>query len=405
MKVIKIKKCPIFWGFYHIHTKEDTPIFYIAKGLKSNQLTPLNYKDDFQTLKAYIRTLSQQEPAKFENDEALKEYKAHHALYFISGTIKGNTRNNSNIQGRNLIAVDLDSIPMALDEFLNVMTDNVKKAGFQCAIYPTISQGRMDGLRFRVVFGIDNEATKGEYKTLVDLFTFLIVERWLRVEGYKLDRSNGVYSQLQGLPVVTEYNKDIAPIIQDGEPWEKGALLALAEHDRNFIKWSRGTHGARVSSLKKIKTGNAMDTITTLTAIATGTHQDYVTGNRNNCITQMAFTLRYACGRDARLWQEATTLLEAFNGLQGEPLSTKELQSIIQSAEKTRPNDDPYYFYTDCLKLLQGEPVDNLKRYYIALFNQCNGHVNIFNFWDDLVKDDNKEEIKIKSFNLFKTKQ
>lgn len=296
--------------------------------------------------------------------------------------------------------VDLDSLDYPLNTFESVMRERLRK--YNAIAYPTISQGLKSGLRYRVVFAMDRKITSPEdFALLVDVFTFMIVRKWLRVDEYKQDASNGGYSQLQGLAVRTTRNRD-APIIEShGKDWDTHTMMKVAEM-LDFKQWRNRSHIRHYAS-RNIPHGQERDTIKYITALATGNDADCFQGNRNEYMMHMLFTLRNSCGNDADLWFEVLSKVELFNQLQSAPLSHKELNSIIRSAEKSiKPTKEPYSFLVDCLKLLKGEELEDLRAYYCALFNQANGNNDIVEYWDRMITSKEKEEMKAYAYRRYK---
>ena len=147
---------------------------------------------------------------KYPTSEAMeKEIKQKQMDIVIAGTMVGDLRrNNKNVFSRSLLFVDFDNINETEEDFLSKLKESLN--GVNYCLYPTLKYKPKENIRYRLVLELDREVNAKEYEIL--LFG---LSKELGVD-FKLDESNKTWSQGQGLPVVTEYSKNVGRAFHDG---------------------------------------------------------------------------------------------------------------------------------------------------------------------------------------------
>lgn len=130
-------------------------MIYRQTGYKSNKLTAINI--DTSPLQA----LSNVVVPTIEQDINIKKYKANQMLYFLSGDITPNedgsyTRNDSNLNSRDLIVIDIEDTGKTSEEAVNIIQDRLQ--GYKYLLYSSISH-KPDNPRLRLVL----EPSRGKY--------------------------------------------------------------------------------------------------------------------------------------------------------------------------------------------------------------------------------------------------
>lgn len=188
---------------------------YLEKGFKNNRIQVLeNSVNSFEWLQTY-------EPREIkrknnENDDSykarLKQEKSKQE-YFISGYIKPNERgtikrNNEQLIRRDLIIIDYDEIASNSEIFINHVTEKLSNTAF--ILYPTISYTDSNP-RFRVILDPSRPLLKYEYLAMLKEITDQI--------GLPYDKTSETWSQCQGLPIITEFNKGQTLKVFHGEKY------------------------------------------------------------------------------------------------------------------------------------------------------------------------------------------
>ena len=220
-------------------------MIYRQTGYKSNKLTAINV--DTSPLQA----LSNVVVPTIEQDINIKKYKANQMLYFLSGDITPNedgsyTRNDSNLNSRDLIVIDIEDTGKTSEEAVNIIQDRLQ--GYKYLLYSSISH-KPDNPRLRLVLEPSREILKDEYKpTIQHVMEFLQLN---------YDTSSCTWSQLQGLPIIVRDNEHIFIKHLDGLPYpvqeavkeEKKIITKYtSEPIQNFTKVS---HDQAISIMKK----------------------------------------------------------------------------------------------------------------------------------------------------------
>lgn len=179
-------------------------MLYIQKGLTTKKLKVVNADtSDFDVIKNFA-------PKEVIGD--LNNFKRTSAEYCICGYIQETEngeyiRNNENLIRRTLIFIDLDDLSShgEINRIASLLGE------YQYMVYPTISCTE-DNPRYRLVIEPSRPLNdKNEYDYMIDAISNDL--------SITYDNTSKTWSQCQGLPIVTEFNKDFKPIINHGEPY------------------------------------------------------------------------------------------------------------------------------------------------------------------------------------------
>ena len=181
-------------------------MIYKQTGYKANKLTAFYSETPLQTLSNTV-------VPTIEQDTNIKNYKASKMLYFLSGDITPNadgsyTRNDSNLNSRDLIVIDIEDTGKTSEEAVNIIQDRLQ--GYKYLLYSSISH-KPNNPRLRLILEPSREILKDEYKPTIQHVMASIPLNY--------DTSSYVWSQLQGLPIVVRDNEHIFIKHLDGEPY------------------------------------------------------------------------------------------------------------------------------------------------------------------------------------------
>ncbi|MBF0714658.1 virulence-associated E family protein [Gemelliphila palaticanis] len=193
---------------------------YIQEGLKNSNLKARELK---KPLLEYLATEYNYKVVPNKLD--IKQYKMTDAIYFIAGEITENengsyTRNNNNMIGRDYAVLDFDDLNMSDVDFLLLIYDKLKEYSY--CLYPTISYS-IEAPRYRLLVELDRLANKDEYLQIITSLYDLI--------GINGDLSASTFSQLQGLPIANQSNKDSYKVT-----YNKGKPYPVQTVDSNINK-------------------------------------------------------------------------------------------------------------------------------------------------------------------------
>ena len=182
-------------------------MIYRQTGYKSNKLAAINV--DTSPLQA----LSNVVVPTIEQDINIKKYKANQMLYFLSGDITPNedgtyTRNDSNLNSRDLIVIDIEDTGKTSEEAVNIIQDRLQ--GCKYLLYSSISH-KPDNPRLRLILEASKEMLKDEYKPTI--------QHVMECLQLNYDTSSCTWSQLQGLPIIVRDNEHIFIKHLDGLPY------------------------------------------------------------------------------------------------------------------------------------------------------------------------------------------
>ena len=177
---------------------------YLERGFKNNKIEVLqNTASSFEWLSVYKPKIIDKKPTE-TNEEYLKrlEKLKPKQQYFISGSIEPDEngkvkRNNESLVRRDLIIIDYDAIDCSSKTFKKRIVDRLPNTNI--IIYPTIRY-KDEKPRFRVVIEPSRPLLKYEYLKMLKEITDKI--------ALPYDTASETWSQCQGLPVLTEWNKN-----------------------------------------------------------------------------------------------------------------------------------------------------------------------------------------------------
>lgn len=186
-------------------------MIYTSRGFITKNMVPVETN---QTDWEYLTTY---EPKQMphENMEQVESFKKSQAEYFLSGEMTLNTvtnqyeRNNQNLIGKRIIALDYDDIDMLLTKFIHTIKEKLQ--GIDFMLYPTI-RNNFDGygLRYRLLINTDRLYSESESKTLLTNVINHI--------GLKCDSASKTFSQPMGLPLINAYSNKKMIIVNQGTP-------------------------------------------------------------------------------------------------------------------------------------------------------------------------------------------
>jgi hypothetical protein len=295
-------------------------MIYIGKVRPSIMETPIE--------KSIIQFFSEYVPLQVnvsDDPEEQKKLKTIGIDGFIAGEMKALIRKNDNLISRDCLILDLDDV--IVSEIALIATIKQKLGKFAYILYPSVSHG-LKGVRYRLVIPLDKPVNEQEYKILIYFFSNKILDGIIRTA----DQSNLTWSQIQLLPVLTQYIKEEQIIIHDGEylfPVSDGIGTAkrwLKDYKQNT---GSGTSRKLYKNTSQFKKGGSRYRNTTtelFESIVTGCEE----GNRNNRIAQITGGL-LARAVDVGAVLE---LVKVANQYFTEPLSEKEVEETFYSIAK-----------------------------------------------------------------------
>lgn len=171
---------------------------YYSKGYKSNQLEQITDKGLMEWLADYKRP-------DLTGKEITPELKAIEVEYLISGKMSQPIRNDENLQKRDAIMLDYDFKAKDGNEYKITAKKLVEKVetalkGYNYAVYPSFSASETEPC-YHVIVPLDRPLGKEEY-----IYNFIKLAKLI---GIPVDDKMLTWSQLIGLPVKTDANKDL----------------------------------------------------------------------------------------------------------------------------------------------------------------------------------------------------
>ena len=168
---------------------------YYSKGYNI-QLKQIKDKDLMEWLADY-------EAPDLTGNETTPELKATKVEYLISGEMSEPTRNDTNLLTRDAIMLDYDF--KAKDEYRITAEELIRKVekvlqGCNYAVFPSFSASKIEP-RYHVIVPLDRPLGKEEY-----IYNFIKLAQLI---GIPVDDKMLNWSQLIGLPVKTEANKEL----------------------------------------------------------------------------------------------------------------------------------------------------------------------------------------------------
>ena len=170
-------------------------VIYYSKGY-NKQLKQI-------TDKSLMEWLADYEAPDLTGKETTKELKAKEVEYLISGKMSQPIRNDANLLTRDAIMLDYDF--KAKDEYKITAKELVEKVetaltGYNYAVFPSFSASEIEPC-YHVIVPIDRALSREEYR-----YNFIKLANRI---GIPVDYKMLNWSQLIGLPVKTDANKDL----------------------------------------------------------------------------------------------------------------------------------------------------------------------------------------------------
>lgn len=155
------------------------------------------------TDKSLMEWLADYEAPDLTGKEITPELKATEVEYLISGEMSELKRNDTNLKTRDAIMLDYDF--KAKDEYRITAEELIRKVekalqGCNYAVFPSFSASKIEP-RYHVIVPLDRPLGKEEY-----IYNFIKLAQLI---GIPVDDKMLNWSQLIGLPVKTEANKDL----------------------------------------------------------------------------------------------------------------------------------------------------------------------------------------------------
>lgn len=244
-------------------------MIYVGKVIPSTMNEPIS-----QNILDFLAEYTPQKVTVPSEEEQQKKLKTRILNGFISGEMSALIRKNENLVSRDCLILDLDDVIVSAEELKAEINREFSK--FDFALFPSVSNG-LKGVRYRLVLPLDRSVQSQEYSLIVRFFNERILQNVINVP----DESNATWSQIQLLPVLTQYNyKEDILIHQTGKQLP---VVALLEGARTFFKGkctqtnTKMSKNAPMTQQKKLYTGEFLDMFV----------NGAVTGNRNNWIRKM----------------------------------------------------------------------------------------------------------------------
>ena len=181
-------------------------------------------------------------------NEDLEKYKSDKSLQFLSGDITPNedgsyTRNDSNVNSRDLIVIDIEKTGLNSQEVQNIIQE--KLASYKYYLYSTISH-EPNNPRLRLVLEASREILEDEYKPTIQHVMALV--------GVNYDTKSYAWSQPQGLPIEVEGKETVSIKQLEGEAYPvqeavKEEKKVIATYSNEPIK--QIPHDEAISIMKK----------------------------------------------------------------------------------------------------------------------------------------------------------
>lgn len=159
-------------------------------------------------------------------DVDFESYKKKEAINFLSGDITPNadgsyTRNDSNLNSRDLIIIDIEDTGLTSQEVQNIIQERLES--YKYLLYSSISH-KPNNPRLRLALEPNRHIVKEEYKPTIQHVMALI--------GINYDTCSYTWSQPQGLPIAVRDNEHIFIKHLEGEPYP---VQEAVKEEKNVI--------------------------------------------------------------------------------------------------------------------------------------------------------------------------
>lgn len=146
-------------------------------------------------------------------DEDSESYKQNKSLNFLSGDVKPNkdgsyTRNDSNVNSRDLIVIDIEKTGLTSQEVQNIIQE--KLVSYKYLLYSTISH-EPNNPRLRLALEPNREIVEDEYEPTIKHVMALV--------GLNYDTKSYGWSHPQGLPIAVEGKETVSIKQLEGESY------------------------------------------------------------------------------------------------------------------------------------------------------------------------------------------
>lgn len=260
-----------------------------------------------------------------DNPEEQKKLKTMRINGFISGKMSALIRKNENLINRDCLILDLDDVVVSESDLIQIIHQKFMK--FSYILYPSVSHG-LKGVRYRLVVPLDRTVIESEYKLLIHFFSNKVLEGVIQ----QVDQSNMTWSQIQLLPVLTQFIQQEQIIIHEQEllfPTDDGLEVAK-RWAKEYTKDTGGVTSTKVyKNTSQFKKGGSRYRNTTtelFESIVAGCDE----GNRNNRIAQITGGLLARAVDVGMVFELVKVANQHFN----DPLSEKEVEDTFYSIAK-----------------------------------------------------------------------
>lgn len=272
--------------------------------------------EDVSIIDAFLQIVNETPTIQVPSDpKELSKLKKYKLVGLISGEMFGTKRNNANLLSRDCAIFDLDDVIISEPELRRRIDILLRDVDY--VLYPSISNG-FKGVRYRLLLPLGQSVTREQYEDLIEYFTLF----YLKGIVGKPDISNFTWSQIQLLPVYTQFNKPGCIIISKGTK-----LFPTDEIIAKATAWrlDRDHGGASTSSPQLGRGGTRYRNSTTklFESIVEGCEE----GNRNNTITKIVGGL-LARSVDVTAVKELAIVANSYFD---KPLPDKELMATFYS--------------------------------------------------------------------------
>ncbi|MFV0557968.1 MAG: primase alpha helix C-terminal domain-containing protein [Enterococcus sp.] len=269
--------------------------------------------------KSFMQFFDEYEPQYIEvpgDKEKQSEIKRNAIRCFISGEMKVPVRKNKNMIQRDCLVLDLDDVVVTKEELVDCVTSQFEEIQF--ILYPTFSHC-VKGVRYRFVLPLD--APIADHWVYSNVINFMNCHVFNRILGTP-DKSNGTWSQLQALPVLTQYVSKEDMIVNKVDKLVPTRDLVAAAG-----VWQEGN--SSVKRRKSFKQGGSKKRTST-TMLLESLVEGCEDGNRNNRIAQITGGL---LARQVNV-EMALELVKIANSYFNPPLAEAEVEATFISIAK-----------------------------------------------------------------------
>lgn len=156
-----------------------------------------------QSISSFLRNYQPQQLNLPESKEELRAWKQNYMKCLLSGEMIDAKRNNENIVGRDVVALDLDYI--CVDNRQQLIHELENSFPYTSFLYPSVSCSS-NNLRYRLIVPISEcITTQKQYKNITRALLQNLIDNGILT---KIDNSNLTWSQIFGLPIITQFTPE-----------------------------------------------------------------------------------------------------------------------------------------------------------------------------------------------------